>query len=574
MLFFYTRSDPVSSNMNLRLSILPFLILALQAPERASLEGIVMKAGTTEPVAGASIVVTMIQGRLSDVQTATTDDAGRFTVRNLAPGSHRVFATRSGFVRAEFGQRGTRPGTPIELLAGDTKRNIDLSLTPLSVISGRVLDPDGKPMRGAFVRVSRGTYNQGELSLSSVQRQQANDLGEFRFFNLEPGPYYLQALPAYAPRIEGDTYVIPSTSAPDTLAGEDAVRLSLADALARGTVSAAAFQDETYLTVYYPGTTDPAAALPIDLKRGAVFSGVEFRPVIARTVHVRGRVISSVTGQPDPTFTVGLSLPYYGTDQRGGSSQSADGTFDFRVPPGKYVLNGQKARQSTQEQDMYARMTIEVGDKDIDGITLSLNPSFSLSGRVTIEGRQAGVADPDYARALFTLTGLGARPSDATGSFNYPTVRPGEIRFQLLRPPPGMYYKAARLGTKEVLDSGFELNSQPSELLEIIVSPNAATISVTVVDENQKPVQGATTAIVSDPARRKRQDLNKSVVSNTAGQVVFDGLAPGEYKIFAWDDIAAGAWQNPETLRIYDSRGQNVRVVESGKENITLKVIR
>jgi len=516
----------------------------------------------------------MIQGQLSDVQAATTDSSGRFTVRNLAPGSHRVFATRDGFVRSEYGQRGTRPGTPIDLLAGETKRNVNLSLTPMGVISGRVVDADGQPMPGAFVRVSRGTYNQGELSLNSVQRLQTNDLGEFRFFNLEPGPYYVQALPAYAPAIEGDTYVIPPTTSPDSIGGEPSVRLSLAEALAQGVVSAAAFQDETYLTVYYPGTTDQAGALPIDLKPGAVFSGLEFRTVKTRTLRVRGRVISSVTGQPDPSFTVGLSLPY-GTDQRGGSSQNADGTFDFRVPPGKYVLSGQKARMSTQEQDMYARMTVEVGDKDIDGITLSLNPSFSLSGRVTIEGRPVGVADPAYARVLFTLTGLGGRPADSTGSFNYPTVRPGEIRFLLLRPPPGMYYKAARLGTREVLDSGFELTSQPADLLEVILSPNAATITVTVVDENQKPVQGATAAIIaSDPARRKRQDLNKSAASNASGQVVFDGLAPGEYKVFAWEEIAPGAWQNPETLRTYDSRGQSVRLIENSRENIMLRVIR
>src|SRR5207237_8260974 len=102
----------------------------------------------------------------------------------------------------------------------------------------RGLDPDGKPMRGAFVRVSRGTYNQGELSLNSVQRLQTNDLGEFRFFNLEPGPYYLQALPAYAPTIEGDTYIIPSTTAPDSLGGEGSVILWLTDAVAQGVISA------------------------------------------------------------------------------------------------------------------------------------------------------------------------------------------------------------------------------------------------------------------------------------------------------------------------------------------------
>jgi hypothetical protein len=137
-----------------------------------------------------------------------------------------------------------------------------------------------------------------------------------------------------------------------------------------------------------------------------------------------------------------------------------------------------------------------------------------------------------------------------------------------------MYYKSARFGTREVLDSGFELDSQPSDSLEILVSPNAAVVTVTVVDENGRPVQGATAAIVSDLSRRKRQDLNKSAVSNTAGQVVFDGLAPGEYKVFAWDDLAPGAWQNPEVLRTYDSRGQGVRVVENSRENVTLRVIR
>jgi protocatechuate 3,4-dioxygenase beta subunit len=558
----------------LHLPILASLLLVPQAPTGATLEGIVMKSGTTEPVPRASVVVTKIQGQLNDMQTTVTDDSGHFTVRNLAPGSHRVFAQREGFVRSEYGQRGTRPGVAIDLMAGETRRDINVALTPMAVISGRALDMDGKPLRGAFVRVSRGTYNQGQLGLRTVQRLQTNDLGEFRAFNLEPGAYYVQALPVYSPFVEGNTYVIPSLSAPDTLSGEPDVRLALADALSQGVISAVAFSDEAYLPVFYPGTTDQSAALAIDLKPGDVFSGVDLRAVKTPTFHVRGRVISSVTGQPDPTFTVGISTPGYGTDQRGGNSRNADGSFDFRVPPGSYVLSGQKVRQSTQERDMYARTTLEVRTKDIVDITLSLKPSFSLNGRVTIEGRPTGVADPDYAKALFTLTGLGAALGNTSGPFSYPTVRPGELRFLILRPPPGMYFKSARFGTREVLDSGFELNSEPTDTLEILVSPNAATITVTVVDENQKAVQGATVAVVSDPARRARQDLNKSATSNAEGRVTFDGLAPGDYKLFAWDEIAAGAWQDPEVLRTYDALGVSSRVNENSKENVTLRVIR
>ena len=71
--------------------ILFLLALVLQAPSGAGIEGIVTKAGTSEPVPRASIVVTMIQGQLGDVQTAVADDNGRFAIRNLTPGSHRVF---------------------------------------------------------------------------------------------------------------------------------------------------------------------------------------------------------------------------------------------------------------------------------------------------------------------------------------------------------------------------------------------------------------------------------------------------------------------------------------------------
>ena len=223
---------------------------------------------------------------------------------------------------------------------------------------------------------------------------------------------------------------------------------------------------------------------------------------------------------------------------------------------------------------MYARTTLEVSNRDIGDVTLSLKPSFSLSGRVTIEGRPSGVADPDYAKVLFTLTGLGAALGNTSGPFSYSTVRPGELRFLILRPPPGMYFKSARFGTREVLDSGFELNSEPTDTLEILVSPNAATITATVVDENQKAVQGATVAIVSDLARRARQDLNKSATSNAEGRVTFDGLAPGDYKLFAWDEIAAGAWQDPEVLRTYDALGVSSRVNENSKDNVTLRVIR
>src|SRR5688572_23607359 len=140
------------------------LLISVQAPDRATIEGLVTRAGTGEPVPRATIVVTMVQGQLDDVETMVADDFGRFTVRNLRAGTHRIFATRDGFVRTEFGQRApARSGEPVELTAGETRRGIVLSMTPTGVIAGRVLDAEGEPLRSAFVRVSRPAYPSGAL---------------------------------------------------------------------------------------------------------------------------------------------------------------------------------------------------------------------------------------------------------------------------------------------------------------------------------------------------------------------------------------------------------------------------
>ena len=53
---------------------------------------------------------------------------------------------------------------------------------------------------------------------------------------------------------------------------------------------------ETYLTVYYPGTTDAAGAAPVDLRPGANFTGVDLSVVDTRAVRVRGRVVTNRAG--------------------------------------------------------------------------------------------------------------------------------------------------------------------------------------------------------------------------------------------------------------------------------------
>jgi hypothetical protein len=49
-------------------------------------------------------------------------------------------------------------------------------------------------------------------------------------------------------------------------------------------------------------------------------------------------------------------------------------------------------------------------------------------------------------------------------------------------------------------------------------------------------------------------------------------IAPGEYKMFAWETVPDGAWMDANFLEFYEGRGQTI-VVGSNTPDIELKLI-
>jgi hypothetical protein len=89
--------------------------------DKASVTGYILKMGTGEPVSKAVVTLSAYGGGRSQSYTATTTALGQFSFQNLDPGQYRLSATRSGYVRMEYGARApNRPGLPITLSAGRT----------------------------------------------------------------------------------------------------------------------------------------------------------------------------------------------------------------------------------------------------------------------------------------------------------------------------------------------------------------------------------------------------------------------------------------------------------------------
>src|SRR6187549_2167211 len=132
------------------------------AANAASMTGVVVRAGTSEAIAGAQVVVApdgqdggWLLSRLSDtappsfLPQATTDGQGRFLIADLKAGTYLVVAQRSGFARPPYGAGFPgRPGVRITVAPKQAVQNVVVQLVPGGVISGRVANEKGEPVAG------------------------------------------------------------------------------------------------------------------------------------------------------------------------------------------------------------------------------------------------------------------------------------------------------------------------------------------------------------------------------------------------------------------------------------------
>src|SRR5690242_3435122 len=84
----------------------------------------------------------------------------------------------------------------------------------------------------------------------------------------------------------------------------------------------------------------------------------------------------------------------------------------------------------------------------------------------------------------------------------------------------------------------------------------------TVVDRNGQPVTNAPVAIVPPAAQRLREDLYRSTMTDDGGRFRLQGIPPGDYSVFAWEDIEDGLWRDPDSMQQNEGAGKHVHINE------------
>ena len=542
--------------------------LLLQAtPKPAVLQGHVVRAGSSAPVAHARIVVAKVGGTQRDYRTASSDASGRFTVANLSPGTYRVYATREGYRPGEYGRRGVgATGVPIVLAEDQTSPDLEIVMTPTGAIAGRVTE-GARPLRNAWVRALKARYSDGSRTLSIVEWAQTDDRGEYRLYGLSPGLYLVAAIPADRPRIDGDQLVVPAMPSNATR-NLTATRSTLTLA----NLTAAAFDRRVFPPVYYPGTTDQAAALPVEVRGGETALGVDLSVAAMPTFHVRGRV-AVVGADPLAEVIVGMYPADGATFLRIPNPPVVAGSFDFpSVPPGRYQLTAQtKIPQGPLLRDT---MAVDVVDRDVDGLAITLRPGVAVVGTLSIDGRPPSAADPPTLVQLqSSVGGYGAVRVEPDGSFTIEGVTPREYRFRVIQGTRAAWIRSARFGEDDVTNAPVRVGGDlQGRQLDIVVGASTQKIDALVLDADRQPVPGVLVIAVPDRSRRTLSRGYRSATTGADGRARIDGLAPGEHVLFATETIEALDWQDPAVLERQEGRGTPVQLREGENKSVTLKI--
>lgn len=565
--------------------------------------------------------------------TTHTDASGRFVFQDVDPGSYWLTAERQGYLRQEYGAPGPgRLGTVLNIEAGQTLKDLAVTLMPQCTIAGRVVDEDGEPVGTARVTASAVRYVNGARRLFPVSFGEANANGGFLLGNLPPGHYYLSAEKTGPVLVGGTSETTRSTS------------------------------KEAYVRTYYPNTAEPSAAAPVSMTPGAAVGGADIRMQKAGVYRIRGNAEFPAELAPGArrllVLTPRSAFDLANITGRRMAALRADGSFEFEeVVPGDYILQPERMRLGGV---VAGQMEVTVTDRDLEGVSLILSRAPEISGQVRFEagtaheaiqaqpasvpvatatpkaastarsgveilpppppaqlalarsqdepkaaspgetappppaereqkqvqpGALAGTASqaPTEGAVSGVHVSLSAAEgvsinapratSTADGTFRITNVQTGPYRAKVSQLPPGTYAKSVLYNGQDATDSIVDVTAGGGTL-EVVLAAKAGEITGVVRDDREKPAPNVfVSAWIASEPKPEAADRTQTTATDANGTFRFGNLPPGEYRVAAWEDIDSGLAQYRPFCELFGSKAAKVQLGENGRERVDVKLV-
>jgi len=513
--------------------------------QKFTISGTVVNEGSGEGIPRAMVT---LMG--SPMRYAFTDSNGSFAIEGVPAGRYTIQAQKPGYFGSQ--ERGG-PRSVQSIEAGSNSDPIVIKLAAENVIYGRLTDSNGQPIESVGVRLIQRVLRNGTWRMESRNSANTDDDGTYRFASLQPGTYYVSAGPDVSHResLFNDPGV-PRTGWPG---------------------------------MYYPQAPDLASAAPIKVASG---QKVQADMVINRAPLYM--VSGVVVGLP---LDKGVSIQVQNSSgdfvAAGVRFHHATGEFETQLPAGSYRL---KAYSQVGEQQLRCDVRITV-EKDLTQLQLALQPAVSIPTHARMDNRSQNSTQSANSRAFSGARGTDDLPpvsihliatepgvpdaysgnggSASNRTLSLRPVEPGRYTAEF-SPYGGWYVESAQCGNTNLLTEELVVTAGISCTLELTLRNDGGTLNATV--EGIKSAGAGMALLVPARGRAAPRPLRFYTPDPARPpQVNADGLAPGDYLLFAFDNPEGVEYSNPEVLRSYASQATPVTISPGQTTKVTAQLI-
>jgi protocatechuate 3,4-dioxygenase beta subunit len=454
---------------------------------------------------------------------ATSDADGHYRIGGLVAGQISITPAAPLYVLPSSPMTGS--SKVVTLSSGEAVDGVDFKLTRGGVITGRVVDADGRPLIEERINLlpvdENGAFSRQQFSRYNYQMYQTDDRGVYRLYGVPAGRYKVSA-------------------------GEEP-----------GTVSGLRASGY-YQKAFYPDATDPAKASVVDLSEGGEAKDIDI--ALGRrsvTYTVSGRIVDADTGTPLPgiPFAFGVlqknqNQSYIAGTMSPGTPTNSQGEFRLEgVEPGHYavfVMNRFDFTTNTNSGPSVFSdpMPFDVVDGDLTNLELKAQKGLTVSGVVVLDGvnDQKVLAKIPSLKISANVTptpgSLRVMPEGHSGSigpdgsFQIGGLRPGKVSLYLMG---SSGYDAKGFSIARIERGGVPQNTgldlQPGENLSavrILLAYGSGVI------RGQVKFEGGTLPVESMLFISMTRDgipSRQSAQVDSRGQFVIESLAAGTYEL-------------------------------------------
>ncbi len=501
------------------------LAFLLQSTPRTTISGVVLDWENERPVPGVQVSVLAVALPGGSGLRATTDGDGKFTVNQATPGDYILSTSKEDYGPARVGGIALTGNVRIRIniKAGEPIQGLQILIAKSAVITGRILDSNGRPIPRTRVAMMRKTYDDtGAAGMIAAGNAVTDDRGEYRAFGLDMGEYFL-----------------------------------FVDSVSLGNV--------VTVPTYYPGTNNPSLASAITVKARAEIHLGDMAVSTQKGASVRLH-IANMTGQIPQLMNVEVRRDGVIIANRAIPAPLAIDEFSLdSLSPGKYEFS-----VGLQGSDgfFFSHAEMRVDDAPVD-TNIVVNKGWKVSGRVDAQSAD-GTLRP-VARIQTTLGTPGSADtswaaSKVDGTFVLTGVSEGLRRVRVAGLPLDTYLLSVREGDHDVLNGGIQIEGDKS--IRVLIGTSGGSINGTMVNSENNKIAFGVVALIPDEPYRMENYRYRSATGDQNGEFVIRGIAPGTYHLFAWRELPGAAYRNTEYMQKYEGQGVALKI-EQG-ERVTL----